>query len=203
MKKKQLPAWTMLTIITLVAGVLLGLTFGVTKEKIDEQLLQQAESVRQALVPQAQSFQPFSEENASIYEGVDESGEAVGYVAVNTVMGFGGEVEITVGVDADGVLNGISVGGANFSETAGLGAKSKEPAFQKQFAGKAYPLDLAKNGGEIDAITAATITSSAVVHGVNDSLKKMADAGCFTIADPVVLVDELSDNRNTTTEQGY
>ena len=147
MKKKGLPAWLLLMIITLAAGVLLGATFRLTEERINRQLSQQAEAVRQALVPQAADFVKLPVDDAELYQGVDENGDTVGYVSVHTVKGFGGDVEITVGTDADGVLNGISVGGANFSETAGLGAKSKEPAFQEQFAGKRYPLDLKKNGG--------------------------------------------------------
>ena len=98
--------------------------------------------------------------------------EVVGYVAQATVQGFGGPVEVVVGVDTNLTLTGISVGGGNFSETAGLGAKAKDSAFTDQFIGKVLPVSVIKAGGKatestVDAITSATITSNAVAGAVN------------------------------------
>ena len=98
--------------------------------------------------------------------------EVVGYVAQATVQGFGGPVEVVVGVDTNLILTGISVGGGNFSETAGLGAKAKDTAFTDQFKGKSAPISVIKAGGKatestVDAITSATITSNAVAGAVN------------------------------------
>lgn len=73
-----------------------------------------------------------------------------------TVKGYGGEIEIVVGVDNDGVITGINVGGANFSETAGLGAKTKEPAFTEQFKGLSAPLTLK---GNVDSVSGASVSS--------------------------------------------
>ena len=98
-------------------------------------------------------------------------GAVVGHTAQVTVKGYGGDVEIVVGVDADGVITGLNVGGANFSETAGLGAKAKEPAFTEQFKGLTAPLVLKDN---VDSITGASITSGAVVGGVNTALDYIA-----------------------------
>lgn len=70
----------------------------------------------------------------------------------------------------DGVIRGVSVGGPDFKETEGLGSKAKEPGFTDQFAGKQPPLAL---GDTIDAISGATITSRAVVDGVNESISKL------------------------------
>ena len=81
-----------------------------------------------------------------------------------TVTGFGGPIEVTVGVDTHGTVTGLSVGGSSFAETAGLGAKAKEPAFTDQFVGKTAPLTLKV---DVDAISGATITSRAVTDGVN------------------------------------
>ena len=107
------------------------------------------------------------------YEGTRE-GEVVGYVSQTTVKGFGGKVEVITGVSRDQKITGISVGGANFAETAGLGAKAKEDKFTSQFIGKstAESIGVVKAGkvkgdNDVDAITAATITSSAVAGGVN------------------------------------
>ena len=123
--------------------------------------------------------------------------DPVGYVAQKTVKGFGGEVEVIAGVNAQDqdhlILGGISVGGANFSETAGLGAKSKDAAFTDQFKNKPLSngLKLIKAGEEkadntIDAITSASITSNAVVNGVNTIVEeiKVRALGIADIAMP-------------------
>lgn len=134
---KKLPAWIVLTVICLVAALALAFTYNGTKDRIAQQEEAKTVAVRQALLPAAASFEAV--DGSEVYRGVDANGAAVGYVTVNTVKGFGGDVEISVAVDPEGVIQGISVGGANFKETAGLGAKSKEPAFTEQFAGKPRP----------------------------------------------------------------
>ena len=179
--KRKTAAWIVLTIIAVVAALCLAVTNEVTKDVIARQAEAEAEAARKALVPEADSFEPLEAENVdSLYRGV-EDGEAVGYVAQVTVTGFGGPVEVTVGTKAgEAVLTGIKVGGSNFSETAGLGAKSKEPQFMDQFAGVKAPVMLSDgvendtDAQEIDAITAATITSSAVVRGVNQAVDAIA-----------------------------
>ena len=99
------------------------------------------------------------------------NGETIGYTAQITVKGYGGEIEVVVGVDNDGVITGINVGGANFSETAGLGAKTKEPAFTEQFKGLSAPLTLK---GNVDSVSGASVSSGAVVNGVNAVLDYVA-----------------------------
>ena len=198
---KKLPAWIVLTVICLVAALALAFTYNGTKDRIAQQEEAKTVAVRQALLPAAASFEAV--DGSEVYRGVDANGAAVGYVTVNTVKGFGGDVEISVAVDPEGVIQGISVGGANFKETAGLGAKSKEPAFTEQFAGKTAPVALKKNGGEIDAITAATITSSAVVRGVNDAVTMLAEKAGFTIQQAASAVEEKGNGRYATEKQGF
>ena len=176
--KKSFAAWAVLLAITLIASLALGLTNAVTKDTIAEQEKQKAEIVRQKLVTEAETFKLMEAPEASgtprileIHEGA-KGGEAAGYVVTVLNKGFGGEIEVTAGFDTGAVLTGVSVGGANFSETAGLGAKSKDAAFTDQFKGKQTPLRVIKAGGTpadntIDAITAATITSNAVTNAVN------------------------------------
>ena len=200
---KKLPAWIVLTVISLVAALALGATYNGTKDRIAAQEAEKAVAVRQELLPEAADFNLLTGEGEDeVYQGVDAEGNTVGYVSVGTVTGFGGPVEVTVGMDGEGVLSGVRVGGANFSETAGLGAKSKEPAFYEQFAGKAYPVDLSKNGGEIDAITAATITSSAVVRGVNETAKYIAEKADIKLKEPVVAIEELGNHQYGTSASG-
>jgi len=182
--KKQLPGWAVLLIITLVAGIALGITDALTRNPIAEQERIQAENARKSVLKDAVSFEQLSiVEDASVawaYAGIGEDGQPIGYVAQKTIKGFGGDVDVIVGVNVQDpenlTLTGISVGGSKFKETAGLGARSKEKSFTDQFIGKSVPLKLIKNSADkadntIDAITSATVTSNAVVNGVNDVVK--------------------------------
>ncbi len=173
--KKSYAAWAVLLAIALVASFLLGLTNEVTKDTIAEQQVARAEASRQALQPEADSFEQLELEEGSgldsLYEA-KKNGETIGLVATVLTQGFGGEVEVTAGFNKEAALTGISVGGANFAETPGLGAKTKDPAFTDQFQGKTPRLKLIKADGEkgdntVDAITAATRTSTAVTNAVN------------------------------------
>ncbi len=168
---KKIPAWVILCVIALVAGGALGVTNALTEGPIAEQARLAAEEARAAVLPAAQSFEELAVEEGAVvdncYKAVDASGNAAGYVAQVTVTGFGGPIEVTVGVDASGKLTGIQCGGSSFQETAGLGAKVKEASFIDQFAGLGTPVSLVKNGGEVDSVTAASISSAAVCNAVN------------------------------------
>jgi len=182
--KKYLKDLVPLVGICLVAALLLGIFNMITEGPIAENSARAAQQTRSQLLSTAASFEPMELEEGSnmdsCYQGLDANGDPVGYVVATTVGGYGGEIVVTVGVDNDNVITGINVGGDNFSETAGLGAKAKEPAFTDQFKGKTVPLKLIKANGEkgedtIDAISGATITSTAVTGGVNSAAKFIMD----------------------------
>ena len=91
----------------------------------------------------------------------------MGYAIKSAEGGFGGPVSLMVGVLTDGVVYNTNV--LSHAETPGLGAKCTEPAFHDQFIElnpATTKLDVKKNGGDIDAITAATITSNAYTKAV-------------------------------------
>ena len=168
----------------LVAALLLAVFNMITEGPIAENALRAAQETRSRLLSDAASFEQIELEEGSAmdscYEGFDANGESVGYVVETTVGGYAGEIVVTVGLDADNVITGINVGGDNFSETAGLGAKAKEASFTDQFVGESVPLTLAKGttglqDGVIDAISGATITSTAVNGGVNSAGKFVMD----------------------------
>ena len=165
-----------LFLLAAVAGLALGVTNMVTAGPIAQQAILAAEAARTAVLPAASSFtkaeEPVGLQDA--YAGFDASGAYVGATGTILTKGYGGEIEITVGIDKDGVLTGVSVGGSSFSETAGLGARAKEPWFMEQYIGKSAPIMLTKDGGEIDAITSATITSRAVTKAVNDAVQLLS-----------------------------
>ena len=85
-----------------------------------------------------------------------------------TPSGFGGTIDMVVGVDMTGAVTGVSI--ISMSETSGLGANASKDSFRSQFVGKSGTLAVSKDGGEIDALTGATITSRAVTSGVNTAL---------------------------------
>ena len=161
-----------LFVLAAVAGLALGLTNMVTSSAIAKQAVEAADTARKSVLPGAESFVELAAPEGLLgaYAGYDSSGALVGKTGTVVTKGYGGAIEITVGVDSAGVVTGVSVGGSSFSETAGLGARSKEPWFGEQFIGQASPIALSKDGGAIDAITSATITSRAVTSAVNNAV---------------------------------
>lgn len=167
MKKKA--GWLVLTIIAVVAGSLLAFANQMTEEPIRQQNLERTHGALTELFPEADRFDeiPLTEgdELLSAYTAV-KAEQTVGYAATIASQGYAGPVEVVTGLDTAFSLRGIRVGGSGFKETEGLGSRAKEPAFTDQFTGKTPPLRL---GQEIEGISGATITSSAVVEGVNQT----------------------------------
>lgn len=173
--KKQIPAWAALLIITLFAGLALGGTYALTEDAIAQQAVLTAENARKNALPEADAFEAMEvAQDAAVdwcYTGT-ANGKKIGFVCQATVQGFGGSIEVIVGMDTNQRITGVTVGGSAFSETAGLGAKAKESSFTSQFIGKQAPLTVAKagdakNAQTVDAITSATITSRAATNAVN------------------------------------
>ena len=111
---------------------------------------------------------------ATVYQG------DAGYAVKVNPSGFNGTVSMMVGVDNSGSVLGISI--ISQTETAGLGAVSAADtsageAFRGQFAGMSGSVSVSKDGGQVDAITGATITSRAVCTGVNAALACVANMG--------------------------
>ena len=181
--------------ITLIAGLLLGFIYELTKEP---RRIQQEKAIQEACVaafPDAQrqnleleftelKYIPGEELSAELTEkGVEigtvyeakSSGNFYGYV-VETVSskGYGGDIVLYIGVEADGTVGGVSI--TESSETAGLGLEASS-VLTPQFAGKnfdsfVYTKTGAKEGtNEVDAISSATITTKAVTEAVNGGLK--------------------------------
>ena len=175
--------------ITLIAGLLLGIVYQVTKEPIAVQEAKAKQEACQEVFADASSFDAVEvaavEESAwssagygqeTIDEGMmakDRAGETLGYVVtVTTKEGYGGDIRFTLGVRMDGTVNGISI--LSISETAGLGMRAEE-VLKPQFADKnvekfEYTKSGATSESQVDAISGATITTNAVTNGVNAGL---------------------------------
>jgi len=165
--------------IAAVAGLALGATNALTEAPIAQQEVIAADEARKSVLPEAESFVSVDapEGLSEAHAGYDATGKLVGKTGKIVTKGYGGEIEVTVGVNNDGVITGVYVGGSNFSETAGLGARTKEAWFGEQFIGKKSPVSLKKDGGDIDAVTSATISSRAVTKAVDKA------AGLLTALD--------------------
>ncbi len=175
-----------LTLITLIAGLALGFVYEITKDPIAQAKEDAKKKAWQEVFPEADMNDFEAQEvdqaaadaaikavgaNATVDE-VCKAGED-GYVVTTTSKeGYGGNIQITVGITADGTVSGISI--LSINETAGLGMKATEPAFYGQYEGKqTEKFAVSKDGGEgepIDAISGATITSRAVTAAVNVAL---------------------------------
>ena len=157
---------TLFLITTIVAG-LLGLVNYVTADTIAEQIAQKAESaMRQVL--EADSYAPLDVPEDSAVTAAYRAGDK-GYVVRVAPNGFGGAIDMMVGVDVSGAVTGVAI--VSQSETASLGANCTREDFRAQFTGKTGTLSVSKDGGEIEALTGATVTSRAVTEGVNTALE--------------------------------
>ena len=109
-----------------------------------------------------------------IYQVKDAQGQDLGAAVESTTMGFGGDLKVLVGFNPEGQILGYTL--LEHAETPGLGAKA-DKWFQKgekgDIIGKApaEPLTVSKDGGQVDAITASTITSRAFLLAVNNAYK--------------------------------
>lgn len=196
-------AWLILCLITVVAGLALSLTNMVTEGPIAEQKLKASNASRAAVFPEATGFeQQTLAEGAkldSVYAATKD-GATIGYVLQTTVTGYGGPIEIVLGVDNQGTITGISVGGSSFAETAGLGARTRDPEFTDQFVGLTQAPVLKDN---IDAISGATISSNAVTSGANKLYQywqQLAGVADTAASQPETLT---ADNQQTVTVKGY
>ncbi len=196
--------WKLL-LICLVAGLVLGLVNDITKGPIEAQEKAAADEAHKKAFPDAGSFKPMPEgaegeaiEYYEVYSGPDYSGELLGYLTSKRAHGYGGDIEVMVGMKLDGSFSGVVIGAnGDFSETAGLGAKVKDnPDFEAKFAAIEYKgeeiaynkggggykipagslrvekVESASNEG-VDAISGATRSSNAVMKAFNEAAAQL------------------------------
>lgn len=172
-----------LFLICVVVTALLALTNAVTAPKIDALAVETQDASKKQVLSSADSF---SEEKQvekdgvsyTYYDGLASDGSVMGYVFVTSAKGYGGDISVMVGVLGDGTVAGVNI--LSINETAGLGMNAKNQSFLDQFLGKSGKIGVAKNNPsdtEIQALTGATITSSAMATAVNTALSLYAEIG--------------------------
>ena len=168
-EKKQLPAFAILAIISLVAALALALTNAITEGPIRE-LEMKAQREAFGVVLSADEYvtpDGFNAEDHSITTLVEAKtgGKTVGYCVVASVNGYAGPVAVTLGVGSDGKITGAKIGDTNFVETNGFGSRWLAEDKWEQFKG----IDVTA-GGSIEALSGATVTSTAVLNAANNAL---------------------------------
>ena len=164
-----------LLLVCLVCSALLGGVYVLTLDKINEEVVKKTNNAIALVTPEfdnepsAESLSVELDGDAVTVYPAKKGGQTVGYAVESfTSKGFSGTINIMVGFDMDGNIVGTSV--ISHAETPGLGAKMTEPAFYSQFEGKnpaSFRLSVTKDGGDVDAITASTITSRAFCDAVD------------------------------------
>lgn len=158
--------------ICLLATLVLAVTYQVTKPKIAEQLRLEEKEAFESILPQADTFTEKKIDGIEYFEA-SKDGELKGYCIRATGVGYGGFIRMVVGINKQGIIEGIEV--LEHQETPGLGARinevkpgEKDEWFLRQFKGKsAATIAVRKN---IDAITGATISSRAVTDTIRKAV---------------------------------
>lgn len=184
-----------LFIITAIMGAGLGIAYNITKKPIEKVNEKAKQDAYKEVFPDAETVDMLGEEVD--YDIVNEvlkgagyksdkleeigvaskGGVPAGFILVMTNSdGYGGDIKMVVGVKLDGSISGLSF--LEINETAGLGMQANTDEFKKQFINKQGLFKYTKTGAmdprEIDALSGATITTSAVVEGVN---------ACYVVCD--------------------
>lgn len=168
-----------LFVICLCVTALLAVTNAVTKDAIAYQQELSAAESRQAVCPDAVDFEKveYDVQGVECYKALDESGNLIGYAISSASRGYGGDVKVMTGINAeDGSVIAINVYD-NSGETPGLGVNTSGEKFTSQFAGLSsgtgvtVDKDAGKNPDSVavDSVTGATISSRAVANAVNQA----------------------------------
>lgn len=187
MNKQMIRDSLILFAITLIAGLLLGGVYAITKNPIAKTQEDKKNEAYQAVFTDAAEFTEVTDAADAqqiladagytkdrideVKAAMDADGNILGYVmTISSSEAYGGELQLAMGIRMDGTVNGISF--LSLSETIGLGMEAKKPEFQEQFAGKqveqfVYSKTGAAADNEIDALSGATITTNAVTNAVN------------------------------------
>lgn len=180
MKNNYVKLGGVLLIIGAIAAGVLSWLNDATSEIIAQNDLSASMSpeVIQAVAPGADTFVPYEDTElietikggnakfVDLYTIVDASGNSMGYAikTLSTVPGYGGDMEMFVGIGQDGKITGSSV--TAHSETSGLGTRTTEPEFLSQFTGKDASAEIV----DFDAISGVTKSSNSVLSAVNNAI---------------------------------
>lgn len=169
--------------ICIIIPLALSVTNKVTAKKIAELENENSKKNMQSLVS-ADDFEKCSDGGIEYYTAI-KGGETAAYIFTESAKGYGGDVSVMTAVKPDGTIAGVAILDVS-GETPGLGQNAAKESFYSQYAGLKKGVSLLKNGAkaennEVDAVTGATITSTAVTRAVNaalDDFEKVKGGDC-------------------------
>ena len=158
--------------ICIIIPLALSVTNKVTAKKIAELENEYSKKNMQSLVS-ADDFEKCSDGGIEYYTAI-KGGDTAAYIFTESAKGYGGDVSVMTAVKPDGTVAGVAILDVS-GETPGLGQNAAKESFYSQYAGLKKGVSLLKNGAkaennEVDAVTGATITSTAVTRAVNAAL---------------------------------
>ena len=154
-----------LVLIAVSAAAVLAIVQLLTQPRIDANLASKMVGIQKRVLPSADHFDELQSSGLRLFTG-SRAGSAVGRVLIVESIGYGGPIDLVVGI-SDGQVTGVEV--LKMSETPGFGEKVNDPEFTRRFIGlsASSPIEV---GDDIDAVTGATISSRAISAGVKDAV---------------------------------
>lgn len=159
-----------LTVIVVASVVLLMVVNSITSPIVKNMQVEEIKNTLRSIFPEMSQYE-LEDEVYIIYQ----DGEKAGYAFMASGSGYSGDIDIMVGLDSGFGIKGISI--LSQTETPGLGSMITENSFTDQFKGlPASDIVLKVDGGKIDAVTGATISSRAVVNAIKKKMVEIIDS---------------------------
>lgn len=160
----------LLTVVVFVSIALLFVTDNVTRARIEYQIEQEILRMLNEIFPDMSRY-TFENEIYTVYS----DGSEIGYGFLATGKGYGGDIDILVGLNTDMTMKGVTI--VSHTETPGLGDKIVKPSFTDRFVGlDISEVQLTRDGGKVDAISGSTISSKAVIDAVRTTAMEKVKA---------------------------
>lgn len=172
--KEILKLGGILFLISAICSGLVGFASEITKEPIAMKEKEMKEQAMEEVMPGTEDFEAIqgTEQVEEVYIAT-KNGATIGYAISVAPKGYGGPINMMVGITKDGLVEGVKI--LSHGETPGLGANASEPSFINQFKEKSKFIKVVKSTNpsedEISAITGATVTADAIADGVNTALE--------------------------------
>ena len=167
-----------LFVLASVCAVILAFIYDITREPIRlQQIAQETAMVAELLPGTVETLEEYVDNHAvtKVVQGFNDQGDLLGYVITASAPGYSGPVVIMAGFNAGGTLTAVQV--LSHRETPGLGTAILAPSFLEQFEGRTEPMTvvrMATSDNEIQALASATISTAAVVNGINAAMSYVA-----------------------------
>lgn len=176
MKKEAIRLGFILFAISFCMTAILAVLNEATKDTIAKRADEDKQTAMQAVMTSADAFELITfetpVENVTEVYAAKKDGAVIGYAVLTEPQGFGGPIKMMIGVSLTKEVKGIKI--ISLSETPGLGTKIDDQKYLGQFFGKTGEVKVSKDGGEIAAISGATISSRASTKGVNAAISAVS-----------------------------